>query len=205
MAFLDIVQRLLKNSPTSDSRAQRAEELRQRLSENPNDGMAFEELAQIVRDAEENKEAADPLTADVTGTIDVTADLAMWALAEEIGASPDAWYSLVELARLSVDSDRESALRRLTVASDRETSGRALAAGIRVLREAGLPSAALGLGLGRWRPEDQEFEAGEQIVRAALEAGRVGEARTFLAQLPEEGHAEQIRALRSAIDIAEEL
>ena len=129
----------------------------------------------------------------------------MWALAEEIGASPDAWYSLVELARLSVDSDRESALRRLTVASDRETSGRALAAGIRVLREAGLPSAALGLGLGRWRPEDQEFEAGEQIVRAALEAGRVGEARTFLAQLPEEGHAEQIRALRSAIDIAEEL
>ncbi|MGO3040724.1 hypothetical protein [Ancrocorticia populi] len=205
MAFLDIVQRLLKNSPTSDSRAQRAEELRQRLSENPNDVMAFEELAQIVRDAEENKEAADPLTADVTGTIDVTADLAMWALAEEIGASPDAWYSLVELARLSVDSDRESALRRLTVASDRETSGRALAAGIRVLREAGLPSAALGLGLGRWRPEDQEFEAGEQIVRAALEAGRVGEARTFLAQLPEEGHAEQIRALRSAIDIAEEL
>ncbi|MDN6487452.1 hypothetical protein [Ancrocorticia populi] len=205
MAFLDIVQRLLKNSPTSDSRAQRAEELRQRLSENPNDVMAFEELAQIVRDAEENKEAADPLTADVTGTIDVTADLAMWALAEEIGASPDAWYPLVELARLSVDSDRESALRRLTVASDRETSGRALAAGIRVLREAGLPSAALGLGLGRWRPEDQEFEAGEQIVRAALEAGRVGEARTFLAQLPEEGHAEQIRALRSAIDIAEEL
>lgn len=205
MAFLDIVQRLLKNSPTSDSRAQRAEELRQRLSENPNDVMAFEELAQIVRDAEENKEAADPLTADVTGTIDFTADLAMWALAEEIGASPDAWYPLVELARLSVDSDRESALRRLTVASDRETSGRALAAGIRVLREAGLPSAALGLGLGRWRPEDQEFEAGEQIVRAALEAGRVGEARTFLAQLPEEGHAEQIRALRSAIDIAEEL
>lgn len=205
MAFLDIVQRLLKNSPTSDSRAQRAEELRQRLSENPNDVMAFEELAQIVRDAEENKEAADPLTADVTGTIDVTADLAMWALAEEIGASPDAWYPLVELARLSVDSDRESALRRLTVASDRETSGRALAAGIRVLREAGLPSAALGLGLGRWRPEDQEFEAGEQIVRAALEAGRVGEARTFLAQLSEEGHAEQIRALRSAIDIAEEL
>ena len=57
MAFLDIVQRLLKNSPTSDSRAQRAEELRQRLSENPNDVMAFEELAQIVRDAEENKEA----------------------------------------------------------------------------------------------------------------------------------------------------
>ncbi len=205
MAFLDIVQRLLKNSQSSDSRAERAKELRHRLSENPNDVTAFEELAQIVRDAEESQEMSDPLTADITGSINFSADLAMWALAEEIGASPDAWYPLIELARLSVDQDRDSALRRLTVAADRETSGRALAAGIQVLREAGLPSAALGLGLGRWRPEDQEFEAGEQIVRAALEAGRTGEARTFLGQLPEHGHAAQISALRSAIDIAEEL
>lgn len=205
MAFLDMVQRLLKNSPLPDSRTERAEELRQRLSDDPNDVTAFEELAQIVRDAEESKEVSDPLTADITGTFDVSADLAMWALAEEIGASPDAWYPLVELARLSVDSDRESALRRLTVAADRETSGRALAAGIRVLREAGLPSAALGLGVGRWRPHEQEFEAGEQIVRAALEAGRVKEAKSFLSQLPREGHEGQMSALQSAIDIAEEL
>ncbi|MGO1592430.1 MAG: hypothetical protein ACTHW1_05780 [Ancrocorticia sp.] len=205
MAFIDIVQRLLNNSESPDSRAQRAVDLRQRLSDDPNDVTAFEELAQIVRDAEEGREMSDPLTADVTGTITVSADLAMWALAEEIGASPDAWYPLVELARLSVDSDREAALRRLTVAADRETSGRALAAGIRVLREAGLPSAALGLGLGRWRPDEQEFEAGEQIVRAALEAGRVDEARNYLHQLPHEGHTPQIQALEHAIDIAEEL
>ena len=205
MAFLDIMHRLLRQSDVSlDSRFTRAEVLRQRLAEDPNDIPSFEELAQIVRDVYEQSEPSDPLRADTTGSIEFTADLALWALSEEIGASPDAWYPLVALARLSVDSDRETALRRLSVAADRDVSGQALAAGIRVLREAGLPSAGIGLGLGRWRPEDQVFDAGEQLVRAALEAGRVAEAKEFLSKLPTRGHGDEIESLRSTISYFEE-
>lgn len=205
MAFLDIIHRLLRNSDVPlDSRVERAEVLRERLSYDPNDIPAFEELAQIVRDVYERREPSDPLRAETTGSIEFTADLALWALAEEVGASPDAWYPLVALARLSVDADRETAMRRLAVATDRDNTGRALAAGIRVLREAGLPSAGIGLGLGRWRPENQIFEAGEQLVLAALDAGRVSEAEEFLSKLPTAEHSNQIESLRSAIRYVEE-
>ncbi len=205
MAFLDIMHRLLNYSDVSlDSRYARAEVLRERLLHDPNDISAFEELAQIVRDVYEQRRPSDPLRADTTGSIEFTADLALWALAEEVGASPDAWYPLVALARLSVDADRETAMRRLAVAADRDNSGRALAAGIRVLREAGLPSAGIGLGLGRWRPDEHVFEAGEQLVFAAADAGRVSEAKEFLSKLPTGEYSDRIASLRSVIRYVEE-
>lgn len=205
MAFLDIMHRLLRNSGAPlNSRIARAEVLRERLSQDPNDITAFEELAQIIRDVYEPREPSDPLRSDATGSIEFTADLALWSLAEEVGALPDAWYPLVALARLSVDADREAAMRRISVAADRDNTGQALAAGIRVLRDAGLPSAGIGLGLGRWRPEEQIFEAGEQLILAALDAGRVSEAKQFLSKLPTTDHGDQIESLRSAVKYAEE-
>ncbi|MCF2706367.1 hypothetical protein I6E29_03690 [Arcanobacterium haemolyticum] len=179
MAFLDILRQLLKHEDTAARLEARAGELRGALQNNPNDVGAFDELAQLVRDAGESAQPADPLTAD-TADITVSADLALWSLAEEIGASPDAWYPLVELARLSVENDREGALRRLGVAADRDNSGAALAAGIRVLREADLANDALSFGTGRWVPGDHSFAAGEEIVRAAIEAGKTDVAERYL-------------------------
>ncbi|WP_182049143.1 hypothetical protein [Changpingibacter yushuensis] len=205
MAFLDLLRQLLKHTEESaQATAQRAEGLRAQLQADPNDVEAFEELAQLVRDMDRQSEPVDPLTADTSSRIPITADLALWALAEEIGASPHAWYPLVELARLSVDSDREGALRRVSVAADRDPTGKALAAGIRVLRDADLPHDALNLGLGRWRPGTQVFEAGEQVVRAAIESGHVAEASAYLSELTLEGHEGEVASLEEAIRSAKE-
>ena len=49
-----------------------------------------------------------------------------------------------------------------------------------VLRGAGLPNEALGLGVGHWRPREHDLDAGRHVVHAAVEAGRISEARRHL-------------------------
>jgi hypothetical protein len=182
MGALDRIRRRLAGGrPTAPPRAavpppvpSAAEEARlwTGLREDPNDEVSFHALAEIVRRrAEEGHEGGDPRKA---------ADDAVWSLAEELAHSPRAWYPLIELGRLSVHDDREQALKRLATASDRDPTGCALATSVRMLREEGLPSEALGLGVGHWRTGEHVVEVGRQLVRAAAEAGRPSEARRLL-------------------------
>jgi hypothetical protein len=149
------------------------EALRTLVQADPNDVEAFARLAHIVyRRAAEGHEQP--------GDLEQAADHAVWALAEELAHSPRAWYPLVEMARLSIEDDREAAMRRLSTAAERDNSGRALAMGLRMLRETGHPSEALSLGVGHWRPTEHDPEAGRHIVAAAVESGRTSEARRHL-------------------------
>lgn len=167
------------------------EPLRAVLTQDPNDVHAFARLAEIVR-----RRAAEHEAPESGRDPKESANDAVWALAEELAHSGRAWYPLIELARLSIDDDREAALRRLGTAAERDPSGVALAYGLRMLRETGHPADALNVGVGHWRPREHTLEAGRQLVEAALEAGRTGEARRHLqalAQHPDRGRAEALR------------
>lgn len=180
------------------------------LSDDPNDARAFRALAEIVRRrAAEVGEDGDPLTGpqdDVERQ--KAADLAVWALAEELAGHPRAWHPLVELARLSVHDDREGALRRLSTAAERDPSGNALDEGLGVLREAGLPVEALGLGVGHWRVREQTPEIARHLVLAAIEADRPMEARHHLQALdlhPDRAAVDRLRPeLLRAVEEAEQ-
>jgi hypothetical protein len=66
-----------------------------------------------------------------------------------------------------------------------------------MLREEGRPADALGLGVGHWRPRDQDVEVGRQLVLAAIEARRAGEARRTLDTLsahPDTAAVSRVRA-----------
>ncbi len=173
--------------PTSARRRDTIHEdrLRARLGEDPNDAESFRALVEIVRRrAAEMGPDGDPLTAPQDEVErQRAADLAVWSLGEELAGHPRAWYPLIELARLSVQDDREGMLRRLSTAADRDPSGRALGEGLAVLREADLPVEALGLGVGHWRVREHTPEIAYQLVHAALEAGRPLEARHHLQAL----------------------
>ena len=194
MAFLDLLRQLLQVTDSADDlhagTAARAAELRDVLSEDPNDIAAFQELAEIVQKAAYSSASVeDPLTADaVASDPEEKANLALWSLAEELSARPNAWYPLIELARLSADSDIEGATRRLTTAVQRDDSGRALEESIKVLREAGHPTSGISLGIGYWMPKTQQFGAGEQLVIAAIDAQRPDIA------------AEHLRTLKTVAD-----
>ena len=155
--------------------AAREDRLRHALDADPNDTAAFRELVEIVR-----RRAAE---GHDDGGSQRAADDAVWALAEEVARSPRSWYALIELGRLSVQDDREGALRRVTTAAERDPSGHALAEALQVLRDAALYDDALSLGVGHWRPREHELEAGRQVVHAAIDAGRLGEARRHLDNL----------------------
>lgn len=168
--------------------------LRERLHEDPNDESAFNRLADIVRRrAAEGHLDGDPQRA---------ADDAVWALAEELAGNHRAWHPLIELARLSVHEDRDGALRRLGTAAERDPSGRALAEGLAMLREAGMPSEALGLGVGHWRPREHDVEAGRHLVYAAVEAGRIAEARRHLDVISEHPDQARVVSLRAELERA---
>ncbi|PPK95395.1 hypothetical protein CLV92_106218 [Kineococcus xinjiangensis] len=154
--------------------------LREALREDPNDGAAFSTLAELVR-----TRAAEGHEAQQSGDPQRAADNAVWATAEELAQSPRAWRPLLELARLSVADDRDGALRRLSIAADRDPSGVALAEGLSILRDAGMPDEALSLGVGHWRPREHDVEAGRHLVAAAVDSGRYGEARRHLRALGE--------------------
>ncbi len=155
------------------------------LGEDPNDVRAFQALAEIVRRrAAEVGPDGDPLTAPQDEVEKQrAADLAVWALAEELAGHPRAWYPLVELARLSIHDDHEGAIRRLATAAERDTTGHALAEGLLVLREAGASVDALGLGVGHWRVREQTPEIARHLVLAAIEADRPLEAKQHLQAL----------------------
>ncbi|MFH5823367.1 hypothetical protein [Georgenia sp. AZ-5] len=173
--------------PSAVARAEdapREDALRERLIEDPNDIAAFKALAELVRRRAAGVGPADPLTAEqLPADAKRAADVAVWALAEELAGNPRGWYALIELGRLSLADDHEAAMRRLAGACEREPTGRALAEGVKMLREAGLPGEALGLGVGHWAPKDNVVEAGRQVVLAALEAGRPMDARRHLEAL----------------------
>jgi hypothetical protein len=174
--------------------ADRAEEeaLRARLAEDPNDVTAFNRLAVIVAThAAEGHEVIDPQR---------EADDAVWALAEEVAQSGRAWYPLIELARLSIDDDRDVALRRLATAAERDHTGIALAQGLAMLRDAGHAVDALNLGVGHWRPREHVPEAGRQLIQAAVEADRPGEARRHLNALSDHPDQQAVASMRAELE-----
>lgn len=171
--------------------------LRSKLGDDPNDERAFAALAEIVRRHAATGSDDDPLTADADDAErQRAADLAVWSLGEELAGNPRAWYPLVEVARLSVRDDMEGTVRRLTTAAERDPSGRALVAGLRLLREAGLPVEALGLGTGHWHPRDHDPEVGRELVLAAVEAERPMDAKQHLASLDLYPRQDEIAQMR---------
>lgn len=182
--------------------------LRAMLLDDPNDARAFDALAELVRRrAEESTQQEDPLTAPSDEQTQAeqrarAADLAVWSLAEELAGHPRGWYPLLELGRLSLASDPEGAQRRLATAAERDPEGRALAGGLEILRGAGMPVEALGLGVGHWRVREHLPEVGRHLVLAALEADRPLEARQHLANLDLHPDATAVAALRPELDAA---
>lgn len=169
------------------------------LGDDPNDVRAFRALAEIVRKrAAEVGPDGDPLTAPQDEVEKQrAADLAVWALAEELAGHPRAWYPLIELARLSVHDDHEGAVRRLATAAERDPSGHALAEGLAMLRDAAMPVDALGLGVGHWRVREQTPDIARHLVLAAIEADRPLEAKHHLQALelhPDQAAAARLRA-----------
>ncbi len=165
--------------------------LRARLTDDPNDRVAFAGLAEIVRAhaAEGHEDERRPRA---------VAD-AEWALAEELAHSQRAWYPLVELARLSVHEDPDGAQRRLGIAVEREPTGRALTEALQMLRREGMLDAALSLGVGHWRPREHVPEAGRELVHIAVQAGRIGDAKRHLSAL--EAHPDQGAVSHLRIDL----
>jgi hypothetical protein len=216
MALMPRLRQLLRRSGTASTVGTRRpsssrrrgdtvheDALRAVLSENPNDERAFQALAEVVRrHAAQAHVDEDPLAAEgAVPTRRREADLAEWALAEELAGNPKAWYPLVELARLSIGDDHEGTLRRLATAAERDPSGQALANGLELLREAGMPVDALGLGVGHWRPREHVAEAGRQVVLAALDAERPLDARIQLdALVAGTPHKAEVRAFAGELD-----
>lgn len=165
--------------------------LRTRLLGDPNDHVAFAELAEIVRaHAAEGREDESRPRAVAN---------AEWALAEELAHSSRAWYPLIELARLSVHEDLDGAQRRLGIAVEREPTGLALAEALAMLRREGMLDAALSLGVGHWRPREHLPQAGRELVQIAVEAGRLTDARRHLTAL--EAHPDQVAVSDLRIDL----
>ena len=215
---MSLVSRLrtLMNRPPSPSRvgtrrpssaARRGDDLhedalRAILADDPNNRRAFEALAGIVRrQATARVGDGDPLTAELDeAPARRAADLAVWALSEELAGNPRAWLALLELARLSLSDDHEAALRRVATAAERDPSGLALAEGLAMLREAGLHTEALGLGIGHWRPAEHTPEIARHLVLAALDADRPLEARQHLAALDSHSDKAAVAELRRELD-----
>ncbi len=160
--------------------------LRSMLSDDPNNVRAFKALAEIVRRrAAGTAPDGDPLTASPQDETERqrAADLAVWALGEELAGNPRAWYPLIEVARLSARDDHEGTLRRLTTAAERDPHGDALVEALALLRAAGQPVEALGLGVGHWKPREMNPEVARHLVHAAIEAGRPLDAKQYIASL----------------------
>ena len=176
--------------------------LRSMLSDDPNNVRAFQALAEIVRRrAAETAVDGDPLAAPHDEhEKQRAADLAGWSLGEELAGHPRAWYPLIELARLSAHDDHDGAMRRLVTAAERDPSGEALAEGLAVLRDAGQPVEALGLGVGHWRPREHTPVVADHLVHAALEADRPFEARQHLKSLEFYPNQRAISDLRAQLE-----
>lgn len=185
-------------------RSPHEDELRAALAEDPNDREAFDDLAAIVRERADEGLQPDPLTAEAEPS--TAPKHAVWALAEELAGQPKAWLPLVVLAELSLADDHETAMRRLSLACERETSGVALSHAIAMLRDAGATGDAVTFGVAHWELASRHVEAGSEIVQAALDANRVGEARRLLDSLaadPDLAGATKVKALERLVAAAE--
>ncbi|PID53177.1 MAG: hypothetical protein CSA58_06215 [Micrococcales bacterium] len=181
------------------------DELRAQLEKDPNDQEAFDQLVRLIRRraAEDQKltEAAhytgsEPgLVAAVEIDPHQVGQDAVWAVAEELAGSQRAWYPLIELARLSINEDREAAMRRLGTAADRDDTGRALAEGMTMLRGLGMSGEALSLGTGHWRPREHDLRVGREMVEASLEADRIPEAKRHLEAISAHSYTEGVTRL----------
>lgn len=200
MAFQDLLHRLADNS---NPLIARAVELREGLSDDPNDIASFEELAGIIRTLGAERPVADPLTAE-SANEEISADLILWSLAEDLASDSRAWYPQLQLAKLSVDNDIEAAVRHLENAADREEHGLALAAGIKILRDAGQADAAQQLGLGRWNVETNDIAVTEQLIGAALDAGKPNEAERYVEFYGQSNNAANDDVIRLRALITEE-
>ncbi|WP_432493142.1 hypothetical protein [Kineococcus gypseus] len=177
--------------------------LREVLQEDPNDEAAFAALVETVRTRAAEAHVADhPAEGHEAEDARRAADNAVWALAEELAQSPRAWRPLLVLGRLSLADDREAALRRLGIAAERDPSGTALAQALGTLREAGMNDEALGLGVGHWRPREHDVEAGRHLVAAAIDSGRLAEARRHLKALGEHPDQGRVAPLRAELEDA---
>ena len=177
--------------------------LRETLHEDPNDETAFAALVETVRTrAAEAHVADDPAEGHEAEDARRAADNAVWALAEELAQSPKAWRPLLVMGRLSLADDREAALRRLGIAAERDPSGRALAEALAILREAHMNDDALSLGVGHWRPREHDVEAGRHLVAAAIDSGRLAEARRHLKALGEHPDQGRVAPLRAELEDA---
>lgn len=170
--------------PTADGEPPSPQDvLRHRLEADPNDVEAFDALADLVR-------RGTPTSPDA-GPGHSRGDNAVRALAEQLAHSPRAWYPLLELARVVAVEEPEVAVRQLSTAVEREHTGRALAAAVRILREAGHPSDALGVGVGHWHPHEHDLDVARELVETALSAGRRADAERWLDAIS--GHPDQVR------------
>ena len=85
MAFLELMRQLFDATHHGEDtpEIQRAVELRDHLSNDPNDIAAFEELASIIKNAETDRNPADPLTGDrvtpETGETSTDSELILYA------------------------------------------------------------------------------------------------------------------------------
>jgi hypothetical protein len=213
MSFLDRLRRRVKTvtrprvalPERSGPRVRQTEDgkegaLREQLAADPNDAVAFAELAEIVRRHAAEGHGPGAPSQSTPEARAAGADDAVWALAEELAHSPRAWFPLVELARLSVADDIDGAVRRLSIATDRDPTGQALLEGLLVLRDAGLNDAALSLGTGHWRPAEHKPEVGREMVLAALAAGRLGDAKRHRAALLSHPDSAQTSALAADLE-----
>ncbi|WP_432574613.1 hypothetical protein [Kineococcus sp. SYSU DK005] len=177
--------------------------LRETLHEDPNDEAAFAALVETVRTRAAEAHVADnPAEGHEAEDARRAADNAVWALAEELAQSPKAWRPLLVMGRLSLADDREAALRRLGIAAERDPSGRALAEALAILREAHMNDDALSLGVGHWRPREHDVEAGRHLVAAAIDSGRLAEARRHLKALGEHPDQGRVAPLRAELEDA---
>ena len=159
------------------------EELRAVLAADPNDEAAFDSLTEIVAERADEGSHRDPLTAQAEDAVPHAQQHAVWALAEELAGQPRAWLPLIVLANLSLADDHEGALRRPPLACERETTGLALTHATAMLRDAGASSEAVAFGVAHWDVASRNSDAASEVIQAALETGRVKEARRLLDSL----------------------
>ncbi|MFY9262832.1 MAG: hypothetical protein GX483_07095 [Actinomycetaceae bacterium] len=204
MTFHDALRQLASHSTVAQAGlVERAIELREHLAHDPNDQVAFAELADLVRDLGATDTPADPLTADAQSSAEDNARLVLWSLAEELASDSRAWNPLIQLAKLTLGDDLESAVRYLTTAVTREDTGLALASAIKILRLAGYTDAAVQFGLGKWNANTHISQVGEEMIATALARGKVARARKYFELMEQAGLEDRIAMkLRVKIDEA---
>lgn len=212
MALMPKIKQLLQRTTTASTVGRRRETphpaknviqedaLRAMLAEDPNNEHAFLALVEVVgrNCAQDPTDDVDPRTAEIDLTDSAAREekytMSLWALAEEYAGHPKAWYPLIQLAHLSLPDNPEDANRRLTAAVSRDETGAALAAALRLLRDNDLAAEAYLLGVGHWIARQHVPEAGIEVVRASLEAGKHAEAQRYLEELLDHVSAADVAA-----------